>query len=196
MGGLGSGWRCNSKATTSGYDRLDVRNWQRNGLLLPGRLFVHRQWSVEVLASQSARPDRINLIHRPRGLGCPISLEWTSCNYGGFRPWFVCPACRRRVAILYGTFAFACRRCRNLAYDSQQDSGWNRSLRRARTTRMRLGGSASLAEPLPGKPKGMHWRTYRRLYSHAAAHEQVCLGGAVTMLTSLEKSISRFNGRG
>jgi Transposase DDE domain len=30
-------------------------------------------------------------------------LEWTPCNYGGARPWFLCPmdGCRRRVAVLY-----------------------------------------------------------------------------------------------
>ena len=28
---------------------------------------------------------------------------------------------------------------------------------------MKLGGSGSMAEPFPAKPKGMHWRTYDRL---------------------------------
>jgi hypothetical protein len=43
---------------------------------------------------------------------------------------------------------------------------------------------------------GFHWRTYRRLYSRAEAHEQVFLGDTVTMITSMKKSISRFNGKG
>jgi hypothetical protein len=30
--------------------------------------------------------------------------------------------------------------------------------------RMRLGGSASMLDEFPEKPKGMHWRTYDRLY--------------------------------
>jgi hypothetical protein len=60
---------------------------------------------------------------------------------------------------------------------------------------MQLGGSANLAEPLPDKPKGMHWRTYSRLYRQAAAREQAFLADAVTVLTSLDKSNSRFNGR-
>jgi hypothetical protein len=195
MGGFGSGQRWNSKATTSDYDRLDVRNWQRERRLVSGRFFAYQQWNVEVLAFKlGAQPDRISLVDRS-GLRYSVSLAWTRCNYGGSRAWFVCPTCRRRVAILYGVFAFACRNCRQLAYDSQQDSGWNRSLRQARTVRMRLGGSANLAEPLPGKPKGMHWRTYRRLYLQAAGHEEMCFGGAMSMLTSLEKSNSRSNGR-
>jgi hypothetical protein len=195
MGGFGSGQRWNSKATTSDYDRLDVRSWQRERLLVSGRSFAYQQWNVEVLApfKLGAQPDRIGLVDRS-GLSYSISLEWTRCNYGGSRAWFVCPTCRQRVAILYGA-AFACRECLRLAYDSQQDSGWNRSLRRSRTTRMRLGGSSNLAEPLPGKPKGMHWRTYRRLYLQAVAHEEMFLGGVMSMLTSLEKSNSRLNGR-
>jgi hypothetical protein len=194
MGGFGSGQRWNSKATTSAYERLDVRNWQRRRRLVSGRSFAYQQWNVEVLAPPKlgAQPDRISLVDRS-GLKHSFSLLWTRCNYGGSRAWLVCPTCRRRVAILYGVFAFACRNCRQLAYDSQQDSGWNRSLRRARTTRMRLGGSSNLAESLPGKPKGMHWRTYRRLYLQAVAHEEMFLGGVMSMLTSLENS--RLNGR-
>jgi hypothetical protein len=42
---------------------------------------------------------------------------------------------------------------------------------------MKLGGSISLAEPLPEKPRGMHWRTYYRLYARAAQREAVVFGG-------------------
>ena len=40
-----------------------------------------------------------------------VFLSWTLCQYGGARPWFLCPSCRRRVAILYGGAVFACRHC-------------------------------------------------------------------------------------
>jgi hypothetical protein len=33
--------------------------------------------------------------------------------------------------------------------------------------RMKLGGSPSLVEDFPEKPKGMHWRTYDRLRQKA-----------------------------
>jgi hypothetical protein len=38
---------------------------------------------------------------------------------------------------------------------------------------MRLGGSNDPLEPFPQKPRGMHWRTYRRLrdQAHAAKAE-------------------------
>jgi hypothetical protein len=174
MGGSGSG-RCSySKATTSDYHQLDIRSWRREGLLVAGRSLV---W--------------------PGGSTYPVRLDWTPCNYGGSRAWFICPArdCGRRVAILYGDGPFACRQCRQLAYDSQQDSGWRRSIRQARAARMKLGGSASLAEPLPAKPKGMHQRTYSRLYIRAAGREQAFLAGTLTMLTTLEQQIFRFKVR-
>jgi hypothetical protein len=158
-------------------------------------------WNVEVLASFNvSQPDRLNITHWENGLRRPVALEWTRCNYGGARAWLICPGCGRRVAILYGDVAFACRFCRQLAYDSQRDSAWHRSLRRARAVHMKLGGSANLAEPLPQKPKGMHRRTYRRLYAQAEGRERVFLAGTVTMLTTLEKTISktisRLHGRG
>jgi hypothetical protein len=195
MGGFGSGQRWNSKATTSDYGQLDVRDWQRDGLLVAGRSFLSWPWDVEVIAMKRDEANMVRLRHL-NGSGQQhephrIWISWTPCHYGGKRAWFVCPGgCGNRVAILYGESSLACRNCQELAYVSQRDSGWHRSLRQARTARMRLGGSVSLAEPLPGKPKGMHWRTYRRLYRQAAAQEQVCLGGAVTMMKSLEKSIS------
>ncbi len=97
---------------------------------------------------------------------CTIWLAWTHCNYGGHRPWFICPGqgCGRRVAVLYGgRGVFACRHCYRLAYESQREQPHYRRLRRAQVIRMKLGGSGSMAEPFPVKPKGMHWRTYERL---------------------------------
>lgn len=95
----------------------------------------------------------------------PVLLDRTQCNYGGERTWFLCPAngCSRRVAILYSGSIFACRHCHNLAYDSQRESPYDRALSRAQDIRMRLGGSGSLADDFPEKPKGMHWRTYNQL---------------------------------
>lgn len=34
---------------------------------------------------------------------------------------------------------------------------------RASAIRKRLGGSGSVDEAFPSRPKGMHWRTYQRL---------------------------------
>jgi hypothetical protein len=91
---------------------------------------------------------------------------------GGLCWWFICPrwvagrACRRRVRKLYpspGGGYFACRRCCRLSYTSQRQDGTNRALSKAQAIRKRLGGSAAMLQPSPPKPKGMRWKTYRRL---------------------------------
>jgi hypothetical protein len=99
-----------------------------------------------------------------------IPLSWTPCNFGGSRPWFDCPGvvnevpCGRRVAKLYlkGRY-FLCRHCQDLGYSSQQEAQWHATLRRCQRIRQKLGGTANMTEPFPGKPKGMHLRTYLRL---------------------------------
>ena len=40
-----------------------------------------------------------------------VRLEKTPCNYGGFRQWFACPSCGKRVLLLYSGVGFKCRQC-------------------------------------------------------------------------------------
>ena len=184
MGGYGSGHRYSSKNTTSAYRRIDVRRWQREGLLEPCGFFSWKWWSRdgEVSASITARAEvgRVVLTYRHRtndqdwkSEDYPVFLEWTQCNFGGKRAWFICPArgCGRRVAILYGGSIFACRYCYQLAYDSQNEAPHSRALGRTQAIRMKLGGSPSLVEDFPPKPKGMHWSTYNRLRLRAEEAE-------------------------
>jgi hypothetical protein len=185
MGGYGSGRRFSSKSTTSAYHQIDVRRWQREGLLKP-RGFFNSQWlhDGEVISSITARAEvgRVILSYRHgrnyqdwRNEDYPVLLEWTRCNFGGERAWFICPArgCGRRVAILYGGAIFACRQCHQLAYDTQNQTVHSRALGCAQTIRMKLGGSPSLIEDFPLKPKGMQWRTYERLKRRAADAEDL-----------------------
>ena len=198
MGGYGSGRGRWGQDTTSSYLQLDVRRWQRERLLEPGHYF-NRQWLVngEAVASISVRiqPGRVVLSYKHRrndedawqSKEYPVWLDWTYCNYGGRRPWFLCPArgCGRRVAILHGGSIFACRHCYHLAYDSQREPPHDRALMRAQRIRIKLGGSGSLNEPFPAKPKGMHWRTYERLRVEADhASDRSCPPQILKMLHS------------
>jgi hypothetical protein len=45
-----------------------------------------------------------------------VRLTWMLCNFGGTRPWFVCPDCGYWVALMFNN---ACRRCRGINYESQ-----------------------------------------------------------------------------
>ena len=109
---------------------------------------------------------------RPRGgewedKEYPVGLEWTPCHYGGHRPWFLCPCCRRRVAILFGGSIYACRHCHNLAYDSQREMVHTRLQSRAHKLRARLGGDCWWH-----RPKGMHQRTYKKLLAEYQHYEE------------------------
>jgi hypothetical protein len=61
---------------------------------------------------------------------------------------------------------FACRNCYQLAYESQQEGPFLRSIRLSQKIRMRLGGSLDPFGPIPEKPRGMWKRIYER---HCAA---------------------------
>jgi hypothetical protein len=114
----------------------------------------------------------------------PVYLEWTPCNFGGRRAWFVCPArgCGRRVAILYGGSIFACRHCHRLAYPSQRETWDDRAARRADRIRARLGWERGILNAKGLKPKGMHWRTFERLEAEHDAFVDAAVAGMVERL--------------
>jgi hypothetical protein len=195
LGGVGSGswYRFDKKTTVEECRSLDVRKLHREGLLKPDRLFSW-SWSrggreiasIGGVVLGEYRPERVMLLFRRRSgpsvewedVQEPVELDWTACNFGGVRPWFICPGagCGRRVAILYGPGRyFLCRHCYDLRYKSQRENGMYRALHKAQAIRERLGGSANMMEPFPERPKGMHWRTYERLWwkHHEAEMEQV-----------------------
>jgi hypothetical protein len=180
MGGFGSG-RHNSwsaKTTTESQHRVDIRWMKRQGYLRPGAVGL-LSWSRgnEQTGSIGYRMEEdrmmLNYNHRPRGeeweqVEQKIIFDRTSCNYGGYRKWFLCPRCWKRVAVLYGAGKFfLCRHCYDLAYGSQKEGKADRLMRRARRIRQRLGASDNLFEPIGFKPKNMHWKTFDRLRKEA-----------------------------
>ncbi|MBP6963851.1 MAG: hypothetical protein KBC96_05530 [Armatimonadetes bacterium] len=189
MGGLGSGdwYRSGTKDTVGSYRAIDVNFLHRQGLLRAGRLF-HLSWSRggEPCGSIGgwAEPGLVMLDYRMRSddgdgeeLRYAVRLTFTPCNFGGHRPWFKCPRCNRRVGKLFGGRMFVCRHCRGLAYDSQNESPWDRALSKCQNIRRKLGGTVSMADSFPDKPKFMHWRTYWRLWEEymRLEHEDVVL---------------------
>ena len=170
MGGLGSGRHSgDGKSTTSRHLALDVRKLHRDGILQPGqsgRLQWSRNGEPFAWVEFCVDWDSLRLIYRQSRNDGPwtshdysVSIERTQCHYGGERPWFRCPGCRRRVAILYSGDIFACRNCNSLNYDSQHEQPYQRALTRVQSIRVRLGGHPAIG-PFPDKPRRMHWRTY------------------------------------
>jgi hypothetical protein len=209
MGGEGSGnwYRFDKKTTIAECHSVDVRYLHREGLLKPGRWFSLR-WSradretgsIRGVVEGAERPEQMILLYRYRGgLGGEwedvqerVSFDWTACNFGGERPWLMCPGtgCGRRVAILYGPGKyFLCRHCYDLVYESQRENEMHRALRRAQTIRERLRGSANMTKPFPDKPKGMHHETYWRLREEQDEAEIAQLAGMREWLDRLEKKV-------
>jgi hypothetical protein len=113
-----------------------------------------------------------------------VSVEWTTCHFGGARPWFVCPGCwRRRAALYYAGTLLNCRVCLRLAYPVENEAAMDRALRRAFKIRERLGQTrGGVLSPFPDKPPGMHWRTFIRLFekSNEAATEALAISAQQT----------------
>ena len=152
-------WYTSAKDTTDDYPAIDVRRWQRDGLLERHQSFIF-EWlrNDKVIGSinVSTEPGRVTLTFRhQRGGGewkdkkHSVYLDWTECHYGGMRPWFLCPAsgCGRRVAILYGAGVFTCRYCLKLAYPSQREAIDDRAARRANKIRKRLDWQQGVLNP-------------------------------------------------
>ncbi len=175
MGGYGSGmWRDRGAGRCEGHHRIDLTYMNRQKLLTPhhwGTLRWSRGGEETGKISYTVLPDGLRLSYRTRRYGDEdwtsteedIRFAWTDTAFGGRRRWFVCPSCWRNCRILYGGTYFRCRRCHRLTYESQYEAPWQRALTRAQNTRVKLGGSGSMDDLFPPKPRGMHWRTYERL---------------------------------
>ena len=143
-----------------------MRQWHRRGYL---RFWASFSWqwsgdgkqvaSINVQSSQYQAVLRYRVSHAGgewQDEEEPIDIVWTRCPFGGMRPWFVCPACRRRFALLYsGGRIFAFRRCYNLSCQSQRESYGDRAMHRAQSIGEKLGASPNLFAPFPPRPKGM-----------------------------------------
>lgn len=214
MGGSGSGNTSarDARPTTAERARLDIRAWRRADLLAGrGDAGEWREWCpggglrVQVVdlapaPSPGAPPAlalRLARTRQPGGAAAVevhswIDLAWTPCQFGGHRPWFVCPGeaggapCGRQAAILYDAGdGFLCRRCVGLAYPSTRLDGRDRLLARSRRLRGRLGGGQPLAG-LPRKPPRMYWTTYDRLCREILTAEAAYLAGAERRGAGLE----------
>lgn len=175
MGGPGSGnrWRY-SGPTCEGNKRIDLKFLKMKGWLVPGNRY-YLTWNMngepKGNTSYTAHQTHLYLDFRLREHGeeewTPITqtirFDYTPVHFGGQRKWLVCPRCQRRCRILYGGSRFYCRKCHGLKYRSQSEDSAQRAITRAQATRKRLGGSEGIDDPFPPRPKGMHWKTYRRL---------------------------------
>jgi hypothetical protein len=189
MGGSGSGnwYRFSSKTLAEHCLSIDVRQLSRKGCLEP---WLRYSWGWQngcnIIIETS--PEAIELAYtiscngqQGERVHIEVPLSWTSCNYGGKRPWFICPGkgCGRRVAKLYlaGKY-FLCRHCHDLAYLSQRQGKEFRLIDKAQKIYRRLGVKSHNDLYFKSKPKGMHQTTYDRLRDEAEELESEGLRAA------------------
>ena len=186
MGGPGSGnhWRWGSRSTCESNTRIELPYLRKRGLLRPG-CSGGLSWNRGGEPSGSIRfrtyEGGIDLIYRYRGAGDDdwqdvqeyVPFAYSHQHFGGSRRWFVCLRCRRKCGVLYGGTHYRCRKCWNLAYQSQHEDSSSRAISKAGKFRKRLGGSECTEDPFPDKPKGMHWRTYERLRARGERLDEV-----------------------
>lgn len=141
--------------------QIDVRHWHRQGALLPGTAWIDgdRLPLVEFRVEQEEVNLTYSLLSGEPPVHQHVLLDRTPCHYGGERPWFLCPACLRRVAIVFlRRGGFACRRCQELVYASQSEDEFASAWRRQRKVEAKL-------DPHWDKPRGMHQATHTKLVS-------------------------------
>ena len=201
MGGIGSGRRSSYSGKTATNDAmpLDIRKLSRKGLLTPGNSFSW-QWLIgdQPVAGLSIRVgyNDLTLSYCKKSTGeiveQRVDVETTPCRYGGTRPWFTCPRCRDRVAVVYAPGRhFACRKCCDLAYATQKVGVGSRASAKADKIRKRLGWPVGILNPVGGKPKGMHWKTFDRLRMQHDALSLVSLHDIARKLGFLQRLLER-----
>jgi hypothetical protein len=204
LGGTGSGRyeRYGAKRTTSSYDTLDVRWLSRKGLLRSGvaaTITFSRNNVVRSSVGFSTDSDGSRVTYRsankatePYNVDQRISLSSTACHLGGERNWFSCPKCFRRVAILYCGRIVGCRTCLNLSYQSQNESGLDRMLRKGQKLNQALGSDTwFLKSGTERRPKGMHRRTYKRKSAEVDRIRHRALGGFSRYADNLNANLAK-----
>jgi hypothetical protein len=87
------------------------------------------------------------------------SYEFSQPHFGGRVPWFLWPACGRRVTKIYlACQTLACRVCFNLVYESQAEG----QLEQLLSYFEKLGENVLIDRHRVSKPKWMRWQTFYR----------------------------------
>ncbi len=171
MGGRGSGGGgvYNKKRLTRECFRLPLKLIRKSfsGSLICGESSVGymKNWKEVTISYES----------KGKSYSHKIGLEYTPCNYGGERAWFVCPECYERVSVLYLIPGrAACRICLNLNYPCQQEGWLDRQIRKQWKLKDKL-------ENERWRPRYMHHKTYWRIERKIDRLEGAICGGMMNL---------------
>ena len=176
MGGYGSGRTMQARRGTVELVRNIPIGWVKSnwdalvcGLCIswnyggrPAGAAQVRREGNEVLVSYSQRRSESEPF---RPVSAEVEIVRQPCNYGGFRLWFVCPHCGRRVGAIVADDVVGCRHCLRLGYQSERDGRLDRLLNKRRKIESRIGAWLI-------RPKGMHKTTFSELRRQYAVVER------------------------
>lgn len=111
--------------------------------------------------------------HNGKDYNYHVKLDRTPCHYGGYRYWYLCPHCGKRTSVLYRAGLYVCRHCIGANYQTQL----NQPLDNVRRKKYKVGKklywwSGEIGKSFPMKPKGMHQKTFDRIWTEFKALEQ------------------------
>ncbi|WP_459922986.1 hypothetical protein [Desulfatiferula olefinivorans] len=164
MGGPGSGRKFrHQKPLTGEVPGIDIRDIKKSCGLIPGSQ-LYFQWAricqIHYRLNVAVHDGYLFLSFSSlrNGFKQQIDITYTDCHFGSQRPWFTCPHCGKRVAILYaGEDRFLCRVCSNITYASCNETPLERNFRKLNKLREIIGAERGAFHPLPLlKPKNMH----------------------------------------
>jgi hypothetical protein len=205
MGGIGSGWLAGAKKlrVETHAVALRVGELARRGALradASGTLTwgdPERAFGAVNFRSAGTRlvlSYRIGDGDRAHHVAEHIPLARVGAGFGGMRTYFRCPGegCNRCVEVLYlANGRFRCRRCHNLAYESQYEAAHRRARRRATKMRARLryGAWEPYAWAPVARPKGMWRRKFWRLQDAIDKADHVATAAHVMQLRALADKV-------
>ena len=185
--GRGDWYRFDTKPRAEDCLGLCVNYMNRCGLLdegMEGRLWWTRHGSEIAAIGYRTAGGVLTLDYafRDEPVTIPVRLTYTTPNYGGRRPWFVCPLavgdvpCGRRVGKLYGRGRlFGCRHCHDLSYESAQEAHAGERLFAACGLDPR--GAKWMEQDARDRERERHRRLHREQRAERAARRRRAGGG-------------------
>ena len=111
----------------------------------------------------SVKAVTLSYIYLGKEYSCDLKVSNTPCTYGGYRYWWLCPQCSKRVSVLYCAGLYVCRHCINAPYGSQLQQPIDRVFSRISEIRARLGWQQGVIHGVGAKPRYMHSKAFDRL---------------------------------
>jgi hypothetical protein len=129
----------------------------------------------------------INTTGEEKNFDYNVILTKTPCHFGGFRHWFQCPLCNKRVGVLYKvSYIFGCRHCFGLTYSSRKFSGMSKLISKVISNQeLEVMESKIKRKTYRGNLTKKNFRFLKKKYNNHA----LC----VNIINTLNKNLDRNN---